>query len=89
MPPRPKPKTDKAAQKPQSQKAGKAKATKTSAGVRLNKAIADSGLCSRRQADKLISEGLVSVNGKTVTSLGTQVSPKTDKILVDGKSQSG
>lgn len=86
MPPRPKAKTDKIEKKPQAPKTSKGKPAKTSAELRLNKAIADSGLCSRRQADKLIVDGLVSVNGKTITSLGTQVSPKTDKILVEGKS---
>ena len=39
-------------------------------GVRLNKYIASSGLCSRRKADDLIEKGSVSVNGKVVTELG-------------------
>lgn len=51
---------------------------------RLNKFIASSGLCSRRKADELISEGKVSVNGKTVTELGFQIGTK-DKVLVEGK----
>ncbi len=46
--------------------------------IRLNKYIAASGVCSRREADKLISAGLVSVNGKTITTLGTKVSPADD-----------
>ena len=50
---------------------------------RLNKFIASSGLCSRRKADELIEAGKVSVNGKPVTELGFQVSPK-DRVLVDG-----
>jgi 23S rRNA pseudouridine2605 synthase len=41
--------------------------------VRLNKFIANSGVCSRREADEYIVAGLVSVNGKTVTELGTKV----------------
>jgi 23S rRNA pseudouridine2605 synthase len=41
--------------------------------VRLNKFIANSGICSRREADEYISAGLVSVNGQTVTELGTKV----------------
>jgi 23S rRNA pseudouridine2605 synthase len=53
--------------------------------VRLNKLIADSGLASRRHADKMIEEGLVSVNGKRVYELGVKVDPQNDKILVDGK----
>jgi 23S rRNA pseudouridine2605 synthase len=46
--------------------------------VRLNKYIATSGICSRREADQLITAGLISVNGKTVTLLGTKVKPSDD-----------
>ena len=53
-------------------------------GMRLNKYIASSGLCSRRKADELIQAGKVSVNGKTVTELGFIVLPK-DKVFVDKK----
>lgn len=42
-------------------------------GVRLNKFIANSGICSRREADEFISAGVVSVNGQIVTELGTKV----------------
>lgn len=55
------------------QRAPKAKADE---GVRLNKYIANSGICSRREADDYIVAGLVSVNGVTVTELGTKVYPK-------------
>lgn len=51
--------------------------------VRLNKAISDSGLASRRQADKLIEKGLVTINGKTA-GLGDRVFPE-DEVRVDGK----
>jgi 23S rRNA pseudouridine2605 synthase len=47
--------------------------------IRLNKFVSNSGVCSRREADKLIQAGAVKVNGKVVTELGTKVSP-TDKI---------
>jgi len=47
--------------------------------IRLNKYIANSGVCSRREADKLIVAGAVKVNGKVVTELGTKVSPG-DKV---------
>jgi 23S rRNA pseudouridine2605 synthase len=47
--------------------------------IRLNKYISNAGVCSRREADKLISAGAVTVNGKVVTELGTKVSPH-DKI---------
>ena len=54
--------------------------------VRLNKLIADSGLASRRHADRMIEEGQVTVNGKRVYELGIKVDPQNDRILVDGKS---
>ena len=47
--------------------------------IRLNRFIANAGVCSRREADKLISAGAVMVNGKVVTELGTKVSPH-DKV---------
>lgn len=53
-------------------------------GTRLNKYIASSGLCSRRKADELIKQGVVAVNGKTVTELGYLVQPK-DKVFVNKK----
>jgi 23S rRNA pseudouridine2605 synthase len=46
--------------------------------VRLNKYIAHAGICSRREADKLIEAGLISVNGKVVSDLGTKVAPGDD-----------
>ena len=52
---------------------------------RLQKAIAQAGVCSRRKAEELILAGRVAVNGKTVTQLGTKVDPDTDHIKVDGK----
>jgi 23S rRNA pseudouridine2604 synthase len=51
--------------------------------TRLNKAIAATGHCSRRAADKLIELGVVKINGKAVV-LGDKVSPD-DEITVDGK----
>jgi len=50
---------------------------------RLNKFISDTGFCSRREADKLIEQGLVTVNGQ-VGTLGTKVSEQ-DQVLVQGK----
>ncbi|MFS0672710.1 pseudouridine synthase [Ornithinibacillus sp. 179-J 7C1 HS] len=50
---------------------------------RLQKVIAQSGVTSRRKAEKLIEEGKVKVNNKVVTELGTKVSPD-DKIEVNG-----
>jgi 23S rRNA pseudouridine2605 synthase len=50
---------------------------------RLQKVIAQAGFASRRSAEKLIEEGKVKVNGKTITELGTKVMP-TDRIEVNG-----
>ncbi len=55
----------------------------TSNGKRLNKYISDSGFCSRREADKLIEQNRVKINGQ-VPELGTKVQPG-DVVLVDGK----
>lgn len=52
--------------------------------IRLNKYIANSGICSRREADELITQGLVQVNGQVVTEMGYQVQ-KTDKVIFDGQ----
>ena len=47
--------------------------------IRLNRFIAQSGICSRREADDFIQAGLVTVNGVVVTTLGTKVQP-TDEV---------
>jgi 23S rRNA pseudouridine2605 synthase len=54
--------------------------------IRLNKYIANSGICSRREADSLITAGAITVNGEVVTELGTKVMPVDevrygDKVL--------
>ena len=48
------------------------------APVRLNKYLANAGICSRREADNYIEAGLVTVNGVVVTELGTKVNPSDD-----------
>ena len=58
--------------------------TITPAEVRLNKYIADAGICSRRNADMYISSGNVTVNGEVMTTLGYRVKP-TDEVRFDGK----
>jgi 23S rRNA pseudouridine2605 synthase len=55
-----------------------AKKTGDEPAVRLNKYIASAGICSRREADRLIGAGLVSVNGKVVTEMGVKVVPGDD-----------
>ena len=52
--------------------------------IRLNKYIADAGICSRRNADMYISAGNVIVNGEVMTTLGYRVKP-TDEVRFDGK----
>lgn len=56
-----------------------------SSSLRLNRAIAATGLCSRRDADELILSGRVSVNGEVTRDFSVTVDPKQDKLLVDGK----
>lgn len=46
--------------------------------IRLNRFIASSGVCSRREADQIIQKGFITVNGKQVTDLGIKVSPDDD-----------
>jgi 23S rRNA pseudouridine2605 synthase len=52
--------------------------------IRLNKYLAHSGVCSRREADKYIQAGLVTVNGNVVTELGVKVAPE-DKVQFEGQ----
>jgi 23S rRNA pseudouridine2605 synthase len=53
-------------------------------GERINKYLANAGICSRREADKLISAGIVSINDKPVTTLGTRVM-KGDVVKLAGE----
>ena len=57
--------------------------------IRLNKFIANSGVCSRREADTLIQAGVVTVNGEVVTELGTKVNVFTDDIRFNGERLKG
>ncbi|MFV0521585.1 MAG: pseudouridine synthase [Mangrovibacterium sp.] len=52
--------------------------------LRLNRFISNAGVCSRRDADKLITDGEISVNGEIITELGHRVNPY-DKVLHNGK----
>jgi len=51
--------------------------------IRLNKYISNSGICSRREADKFIEAGIVSVNGKVITQMGFKVN-RNDIIKFNG-----
>jgi 23S rRNA pseudouridine2605 synthase len=51
--------------------------------IRLQKALAQAGISSRRAAEELIRQGRVSVNGRVVTDMGERVDPQTDKVCVN------
>jgi 23S rRNA pseudouridine2605 synthase len=52
--------------------------------IRLNKFLANAGICSRREADVLIATGVVSINGVTITELGYKIKPE-DVVQYDGE----
>ena len=52
--------------------------------MRINKYIAEAGVASRRNADQMIKDGRVSVNGKKITECGVDVDPSNDVVYVDG-----
>lgn len=68
---------------PIKKKAQPAKSSNTD-DIRLNKYIANSGMCSRREADENIAIGLVSVNGKVINEMGYKVK-RTDEVRFDGQ----
>ena len=53
--------------------------------MRLQKFMSQEGICSRRKAERYILDGLVKVNGETVTELGTQIDPEKDHVQYDPK----
>ena len=57
--------------------------------IRLNKFIANSGVCSRREADNFILAGVVTVNGEVVTELGTKINTATDDVRFNGERLKG
>ena len=69
---------------PKKREAPAAKQPKVPGEVRLNKYIANSGICSRREADTFITTGLVTVNGEIVNQLGVKVIPGDD-VRVNGQ----
>ena len=52
---------------------------------RLQKFLAECGIASRRKSEELILQGLIKVNGKIVTELGTKINPEMDVIEYNGK----
>lgn len=53
--------------------------------MRLNKYLAHTGITSRRAADRLIQQGRVQVNGRTIYTMGIKVDPKKDRVTLDGR----
>ncbi len=72
-------------QKEESPKESKSRSFGEPELIRLNRYIANAGICSRRKADELIEAGVVSINGEVVTSLGTRVNPATDEVKYNGE----
>lgn len=52
---------------------------------RLSKYLAQAGVASRREADRLIEQGIIRVNNKIITELGTKIEPGKDKVFVNNK----
>src|SRR5574344_1716296 len=52
--------------------------------MRINKYLAGAGVASRRAADKMVADGRVKVNNKTITQLGYDVNENNDTVSVDG-----
>jgi 23S rRNA pseudouridine2605 synthase len=76
---------EKKPQRPQRKRVGKPVAEPAPAElIRLNKFIANSGVCARREADELIKNGHISVNGTKVTDMGVKVKPE-DTVQYNGK----
>ena len=81
----PKWKKDPGQDKPRKKKSPKVSPYLADGGlVRLNKYIANAGICSRREADNLIVSGVVTINGEVVSELGTKVK-SSDKVTIDGQ----
>ena len=53
--------------------------------IRLNRYIANSGICSRRKADELIEAGVISVNGVPIAELGHKIDPYKDEVRYNGE----
>ncbi len=57
----------------------------TASGVRLQKFLSRAGVASRREAERLMAQGRVRVNGKPITTLGSRVNPGADRVELDGR----
>jgi len=56
-----------------------------SAGVRIQKYLSQAGVASRREAERLVLQGRVRVNGEVATTLGSKILPERDRVEVDGR----
>ncbi len=68
-----------------SRSANKPSAKKDGDLIRLNRFIANAGICSRRKADELIEAGVISVNGEVISELGAKINPGKDQIRYNGQ----
>uniref|UniRef100_A0A7S2WX07 RNA-binding S4 domain-containing protein n=1 Tax=Rhizochromulina marina TaxID=1034831 RepID=A0A7S2WX07_9STRA len=66
-------------------KGGNGKGGKQGDKMRLQKLLSHAGVCSRREAERYIEDGRVTVNERLVTELGTKVDPQKDRVTVDGE----
>ncbi len=80
-----KPKDDRGERVAPTTRARKVAEPKDDGLIRLNRYIANSGICSRRKADELIEAGVVSVNNIPVTELGHKVDPYKDEVRYNGE----
>src|SRR3989344_5443562 len=53
--------------------------------VRIQKYLSEAGICSRRKGEEYITQGLIKINGKVITELGTKIDPSKDKIELNKK----
>ncbi|HEY0054531.1 MAG TPA: pseudouridine synthase [Pedobacter sp.] len=77
--------TEEKIDQPSTTRGRKKPATSDSELIRLNRYIANAGICSRRKADELIEAGVISVNGEVVSELGFKVNPSKDLIRYNGE----
>lgn len=79
-----KPNFKKESKKPVTKKTESQRTKNENSGIRLNKYIGNSGICSRREADLYIATGQVTINGKVVNEMGYKVQPN-DEVRFDGR----
>ncbi|RZA03957.1 MAG: pseudouridine synthase [Sphingobacteriaceae bacterium] len=81
-----KPKYDKPREAPErTMRSKKSSQPKDDGLIRLNRYIANAGVCSRRKADELILAGVVTVNGEVIDELGAKIDPIKDEIRYNGE----